>query len=189
MRSYRRLMVGIVLAGTAGLLYVSTSWACIFLAGINVGAGSYQPGGTLEVNGYSFGSNPVDLHLDSLTGSVLATAMPDSQGNFTQAVTIPSTLSNGPHVIVATEAAASPDGLNDGSAQGVPSRAVFQVGTAAPAAPANRAAPVQVDSSVGAGTLVVIGLVVAAVGVFLGGAISLVAARQRRPEAEAVKAT
>jgi len=173
------------LAGAAILLYASTSWACIFLAGITISGGSVQPGGTITVNGFSFGSNPVDLHLDSLTGSVLATAMPDNKGNFTQAVTVPSNVNNGTHIIVATEAAASPDGLNDGSSQGVPSRAIFQVGTApAPSGAAGPRSPVNVASSVGVGTLIIIGVAVACVGVFIGGVVSL--AVSRRPEAETV---
>lgn len=167
------------------LLYASTSWACIFLAGITISGGSAQPGGTITVNGFSFGSNPVDLHLDSLTGSVLATAMPDDKGNFTQAVTIPSGTSNGTHIIVATEAAASPDGLNDGSSQGVPSRATFEVGAVATAKAVSRPS-VSVASSVGVGTLIIFGVAVACVGVFIGGLVSLAVSRSRRPQAEPV---
>lgn len=187
MMRHRRLIVGGILAGMVALLYASTSWACIFLAGITVSPANVQPGGSLTVNGRSFGSNPVDLHLDSLTGMVLATVTPDQQGDFTQAVNIPEGLVTGPHVVVATEAAVSPDGLNDGSAQGVPARALFQVGTAPPTQATAPAGPVQVDSNVGVGTLVLLGVAVAAVGVFLGGLISLVASRRRDPEAEAVK--
>jgi hypothetical protein len=177
----------VLLAVAVTLLYASASWACIFLAGITTSASNVQPGGSLTVNGISFGSNPVDLHLDTLTGKVLATATPDGQGNFSQAVTIPTDLGTGPHVIVATEDPATPDGSYSGSSQGVPARAVFQVGAGAPAAAATSASPVQVDSGVGVGTLALIGLAVACVGLFLGGLISLVVSRMRRPEASTVK--
>lgn len=186
-KSTRGLTVGALLAGVAILLYASTSWACIFLAGITVSGGNVQPGGTITVNGFSFGSNPVDLHLDSLTGSVLATAMPDDKGNFTQAVAVPSSLGTGTHIIVATEAAASPDGLNDGSSQGVPCRAIFQVGTASASTASAGARPrVDTASTVGVGTLVIIGVAVACVGVFLGGLVSFALSRSRRPEPEIV---
>lgn len=180
-----RLAVGGFVAGIAALLYASACWACIFLAGITVSATNVQPGGSLTVRGISFKSNPVDMHLDSPTGPVLATATPDSKGNFSQPVAIPPDLGTGPHVIVATQAAATVDGRNNGAAQGVPARAAFQVGTAPPPAPVS-AGPVQVANSAGIGTLVLIGAVVACLGILLGGAISLVAARSRRPEARPV---
>jgi hypothetical protein len=169
------------------LLYASTSWACIFLAGITTSASNVQPGGSLTINGLSFGSNPVALHLDSLTGTVLATVTPDGQGNFSQAVTIPQDVGNGRHVVVATEEAATPDGSNGGSAQGVPARAAFQVGAAAATAVATPAGPVQVTSNVGVGPLVLIGVAVACAGVLLGGLISFVASRSRRPQPSTVK--
>jgi hypothetical protein len=185
--SGRRLTFGVLLAVVVALLYASTSWACIFLAGITTSASSVQPGGSLTINGLSFGSNPVQLHLDTLTGTVLATANPNGKGNFSQAVTIPQGVSPGQHVLVATEEAATPDGANDGSSQGVPARATFQVGTAGSTDVATSAGPVQVAKSAGVGTLALIGVAVACVGVFIGGLISLVASRSRRPEAVTVR--
>jgi hypothetical protein len=179
--SRRRLTVGALLAVAVALLYASAAWACIFLGGITASTTSVQPGGTLTIKGLSFGSNPVELHLDTLTGAVLATVTPDAKGNFSQAVTIPQNIGTGSHVIVATEAAATPDGSNSGSSQGVPSRATFEVGTAAPAA-SSTGRPVEVAKSVGFGTLVVIAVAVAIAGVLLGGLMSLAAARSRRPQ-------
>jgi hypothetical protein len=175
----RRLVVGVVLGGVVAFLYASTSFACIFLAGITLSAPNVQPGGSLTVNGLSFGGNPVVLHLDSVTGNVLATVTPNSKGNFTQAVTISQDVGNGPHVIVATE-----DAADDNGAQGTPARAAFQVGTGGPTTPAaTPAGPVQVDKSAGVGTLALIGVAVACVGVFIGGLISLLASRSRHGEA------
>ena len=187
LRPGRRLTVGALLAAGVAVVWVSTSWACIFLGGISASPTSVQPGGSLTIKGLSFGSNPVELHLDTLTGSVLATVTPDAKGNFTQAVTIPQNIGTGSHVVVATEAAATPDGSNSGSAQGVPSRDTFEVGTAAPPAKA-AARPIQVAKSVGIGTLVLIGVAVACAGVLLGGLISLVASRSRQGETRAVTA-
>lgn len=181
-RSVRRLTVGAVLGGVVALLYASTSWACIFLAGITLSAPNVQPGGSLTVRGLSFGSNPVVLHLDSVTGNVLATVTPNSKGNFTQAVTISQSVSNGPHVIVATE-----DATDDNGAQGTPARAAFQVGTGESTPAVTPAGPVQVDKSAGVGTLALIGVAVACVGVFIGGLISLLASRSRHAEAVRVE--
>jgi hypothetical protein len=183
----RRVTVGGFLAVVVAVLWASSSWACIFLGGISVSATSVQPGGSLTIKGLSFGSNPVELHLDTLTGPVLATVTPDAKGNFNQPVTIPQTIGTGSHVIVATEAAATPDGSNSGSAQGVPSRAMFQVGTAPPSTtPAAR--PVQVAKGVGIGTLVLIGVAVACAGVLLGGLLSVVASRTGAAETRTVTA-
>jgi hypothetical protein len=180
-RSGRRLALGGLLATVVALVYASTSFACIFLGGITASATSVQPGGSLTIKGLSFGSNPVELHLDNLTGTVLATVTPDAKGNFSQPITIPQNIGTGSHVIVATEAAATPDGSNSGSAQGVPSRATFQVGTTPPPTTAT-AHPVEVAKSVGFGTLVLIAVAVAIGGVLLGGLISIAASRSRRPE-------
>lgn len=178
----RRLVVGVVLGGAVALLYASTSFACIFLGGITLSAPNVQPGGSLTVNGFSFGGNDVVLHLDSVTGNVLATVTPNGKGNFTQAVTISQSVGNGPHVIVATE-----DASGDSGAQGTPARAAFQVGTGESTPAVTPAGPVQVDKSAGVGTLALIGVAVACVGVFIGGLISLLASRNRHAEAVRVE--
>ena len=178
----RRLTVGALAAAVVALLYASTAWACIFLGGITASTTNVQPGGSVTIRGLNFKTvNPVDLHLDTLTGTVLATVTPDAKGNFSQPVTIPQSLGGGSHLIVATQAAATADGRNNGTSQGVPSRVEIQVGTPAPAAATN-SRHVEVATRVGTGTLVLIAVVVACAGVLLGGLISLVAARTRRPE-------
>lgn len=192
MKSLRRLSVGIAMVGAAVMIPASFAWACISLAGITTSAASLQSGGTVTVNGIEFGTNPVQLHLDSLTGPVLATAVPDTtSGNFTQAVTLPADVGSGQHVLVATEAAATPDGKNKGSSTGVPARAAIQVGTGTPAPAATPVRPLQVSSNSGTsvGTLALIGLAVAAAGLFLAGSVSLAASRRRRPQGEAVEAS
>jgi len=188
-RSARRWTIGVALAGVGVLLPASAAWACLSLAGITTGGGSVAPGGTLTLSGVEFGSNPVQVHLDSLDGPVLATATPDAKsGNFTQAVTLPADVPAGQHVLMATEAAATANGKNDGAATGVPARAVIQVGNsvAAAAAPA-RPLALASNSGTGVATLALIALVVAAAGLFLAGAVSMAASRRRRPEAETVK--
>ncbi len=188
-RSARRWTIGVALAGVGVLLPASVAWACLSLAGITTGGGSVPPGGTLTLTGVEFGSNPVQVHLDSLDGPVLATATPDTNsGNFTQAVTLPADVPAGQHVLMATEAAATANGKNNGAATGVPARAVIQVGNSAtPAAAPARPLALASNSGTGVATLALIALVVAAAGLFLAGAVSVAASRRRRPEAETVK--
>lgn len=172
------------------LFLVSTAWACLSVAGITVNPTTVQPGQTVTVTGigFEFGTNPVLIHLDTLNGTVLGTGTIDRIGDFTQPVTIPTGLANGPHILIATEDAATPDGLNDGSNTGVPARAVFQVGNgaAAPVTPA-RATAVVASSGIGTDSLIVIAISVAAAGLFLAGVWSVVASRRWRAQAEYVK--
>lgn len=188
--SFRRLTLGVAMAGVGVLTAASAAWACLSVAGITTNLATVQPGGSLTVNGigFEFGTNPVPIHLDALDGPVLGTGAVDHIGNFSLTVTMPADVSNGPHILIATEAAATPDGKNDGSNTGVPARAVVQVGNSS-ASTASPVRPVAViaDAGIGTGTLIVISLGVAAVGLFLAALFSLAAARRPRRQAEYVK--
>jgi hypothetical protein len=189
-RSFRRLTIGVGIAGVGLLLNASAAWACLSVAGITASPTAVQPGGSVTVNGigFEFGTNPIVIHLDTLDGNVLGTATLDRIGDFSQAVTLPAGVSNGPHILIATQAAATPDGKNNGSNTGVPARAVIQVGNAvAPTASPARPVAVIANSGIGIGTLIVISIVVAAVGLILAGSWSLVASRRWRRKAEYVK--
>lgn len=195
-RSLRRWMTGGLVAGALAIVPAGAAWACLSLAGVTTSSATVQQGGTVTVNGVEFGSNPVQIHLDSLDGPVLATVTPNSDsGGFSQAVPLPADISAGQHVLVATEPAATTNGKNNGSSTGVPARTLIDVtgpgGAAAPGAVTSSAAPtvnLTANSGAGAGTLGLIGLAAAAASLFLAGGISLVVARRRRPEPEAVKA-
>ena len=181
--------LGVVMA--VALVPAAAAWACLGLAGLTTSAtGATQPGSTIQVKGVEFGSNPVQLHLDAIDGPVLATITPVS-GNFTQAITLPSDLSTGPHVLVATESAATPNGVNNGAANGTPARALIQIGSPA-AAPSSSQARVaslaQSSNSSSVGSLILIALAVAGAGLFLAGGAIFVASSQRRrsPERQTV---
>jgi len=182
--------IGLGLVAAIVLVPAASAWACLGLAGLTASPTAAQPGSTIQLKGVEFGSNPVQIHLDGLNGPVLATIAPTS-GIFTQSLTLPADLSNGPHVLVATESAVTANGLNNGAANGTPARALIQVGpaTASAASPAPLANLTQSSSSSGVGTFVLIALGVAggslflaAGGIFLAGAFS----RRRRAEGEAV---
>jgi hypothetical protein len=178
------------IAGVGALLVASAAWACLSVAGITTNLATVQPGGSLTINGigFEFGTNPVPIHLDALDGPVLGTGEIDRIGDFSVTVTIPTDVPNGTHILVATQAAATPDGKNNGSNTGVPARAVIQVGQSAASTPAP-ARPVAViaNSGIGTGTLVLISLGVAAVGLLVAGLLSLAAARRPQGQAEYVK--
>lgn len=145
--------------------------------------------------GIEFGNNPVQIHLDGLNGQVVATAVPYSNsGNFTQAVTLPASVTPGRHVLVATEAAATPDGKNDGSSTGTPARTVIDVGgpggatSPSPAASGLPTVNIPSGSGTSVGTLALIGLAAAGGSLFLAGGLALATSRRRRHEPETVKA-
>lgn len=179
--------IGFGLVAAIVLVPAASAWACLGLAGLTASPTAVQPGSTIQLKGVEFGSNPVDVHLDGLNGPILATITPNS-GIFAQSVSLPADLSNGPHVLVATESAITANGLNNGAANGTPARALIQVGsTPAPASPAPLATLTQSSNSGGIGTLVLIALGVAGVSLFLAaGGIFLASSRRRRPEGEAI---
>jgi hypothetical protein len=145
----------------------------------------------VTVTGSEFGSNPVDIHFNALTGPVLATLTPDSNGNFSGAVTIPSDAAPGSAVLVATEAAATGKGPK-GSSPGVPARALIQVvgpggAPLAPAAPVAGARPVSplTTSSVGVGALALVALGALSVALLVAASVTMVGTRRARPAPQA----
>ena len=182
--SRRRLTAAALVAGVMALVPASMSSACIFLADFTISPASVQPGGSLTVNGIRFGVNPVEIRLDSLTGRLLATITPDGR-NFHQQVTIPADVGTGQHVLVASQSPVTADGRNNGAAQGLPTRALFQVGTAAPTDAATPGGAIARASRVGLGILVLIGAAVAVAALLLVALTSRVVSRGRRPEAPA----
>jgi hypothetical protein len=153
----------LVIVGTAA----TATWACVAVFSLTTLSSSVQPGGTITVVGRGFAQGaPVDIHLDSPTGSILATAPPPNTtmtSQFVLAVTIPQDVSRGAHVLVATEK------YHDMNAGG-PARATIYVGTSAPVAPPpepERAAGVAFGPGRSAVGLAAVGLVTAVVSLLL----------------------
>lgn len=182
-RSFRRWMVGFAAAGVGLLLPAGVAWACLGIAGFTTSSSSVQPGGSVMVTLTEFGSPPAQIHLDSVTGPVLATIANPGKGmsGVTNAsVTIPSDTPDGQHILIATEP-------GNGMLAGIPARALIQVGNApGPATSSVRPATVTANSGPSAGSLALIALAVAAVGLFMAGSLTLLTSR-RRPTGEAVK--
>lgn len=170
------------LAGTAGM-----AWACVGLMSLTTSPSTVQPGGTVTVSGKEFAQKePVEIHLDSPTGPLLATAPPPEStmtSRFDLPVTIPADLPPGPHLLVATQ---NYHHMNAGA----PARATIHVGTSPPAVPAGtaeRPAAVLMESGPDWAKLVLIGLAAAAGGLLLAGLNRL--AEGRRPQAEPATAS
>jgi hypothetical protein len=144
----------------------------------------------VTVTGSEFGSNPVDIHFNALTGPVLATLTPDSNGTFSGAVTIPSDAAPGSAVLVATEAAATAKGPK-GSSPGVPARALIQVvgpgGAPLAAGHGAGARPVSplTTSSVGVGALALVALGALGVALLVAASVTMVGTRRARPAPQA----
>ncbi len=188
--SKRRVVVGMV-AAVAVLVPAGLASACVALISLITENNRVQPGGTVTVIGREFAQGaPVDIHLDSPTGPVLATAPPPDTTMTSQwrlDVPIPADIRPGPHVLVATQ---NYHNMNGGSS----ARVQIHVGTSAPViGPSQGAArPAQrlTDSGPSATSLILVGLGAAAAGLLLAGLWYVAASRRPpQPTTEAVKAS
>lgn len=175
-----RLLTGLA-AGVASALVMPAIvvYACVGVVGLSASPSSVQPGGTFVLHGKDFAVTvPVVIHLDTITGPVIATVTQQTgtgvmSSTFTQTVTLPSTVSSGQHVLIATQSQHTMNGGN-------PARAVIYVGQPAPVAsgPEARPAAVTIDSGPGWPVLALVALASALVGFFV---FSVVALRSRTP--------
>jgi hypothetical protein len=181
--SRRYWFVGMVVAA-ASLVPAAIAWACVAVVALTASPQSVQPGGSVAVTGRDFAPGaPIEIHLDSPTGRLLATQPAHKNSvmmnSWTLNVPIPADVSKGQHVLVATEDYHNMNG-------GVPARATIFVGesVAAPAPSPARPAGVPVSSGPSAASLILIGLGAAAVALLVAGMWSLAASR-RSPQPEA----
>ena len=185
--SPRRFPAALV-ASVAVLLPAGLTWACVGVVSLTHSSSTVQPGGTLKVTGREFAQDvPVQIHLDSPTGPVLTTVPPPDStmtSSFTVDVQIPSDISPGRHLLLATQAHHD---MNSGQ----PARSVFYVGTSPPTPASAAPRPVGLDAESGPSTasLILIALGVAAVGLLVAGLWALVSSRRGGgAQAQAVQA-
>jgi hypothetical protein len=186
---YRRRYWALGLAAAAGaLIPAAIASACVALVALNVNPQSVQPGGTVAVTGRDTAPGaPIEIHLDSPTGRLLATNPPHNmsvmQGVWTLNVTIPADVPPGEHFLVAAQ-----DYHNHNA--GMPARATIYVGQPAPAPAAPAARPTTLDVSTGpsAASLALVGLGVAAGAVLIAALVFLAASRRpSQPGAQAAR--
>jgi len=149
------------------------AYACVGVVALSANPSSVQSGGTFTLKGMDFvPTAPVQIHLDTIDGPVIATVTQMTGGvmssRFSQSVTLPSNVGSGQHVLIATQ---SQHNMNGGN----PARAVLYVGQPAPAAsgPDARPASVTIDSGPGWGVLALVALAAAIVGFFIFSAFAL----------------
>jgi hypothetical protein len=149
-------------------------YACVGVVGLSASPTSVQPGGTFTLKGKDFvTTTPVQIHLDTIDGPVIATVTQQTgsgvmSSTFSQSVTLPSSVSSGQHVLIATQNAHNMNGGN-------PARAVIYVGTTAPGAsgPEARPASVTIDSGPAWPVLALVALGAAVVGFVIFSALVL----------------
>jgi hypothetical protein len=172
----QRLVLGAAIA-TAALVPAAIAWACVGVVSLTSSSATVQAGGKLTLTGREFAQSvPIQIHLDSPTGPVLATVPGPSDtmtSKFTVDVTIPVNIPTGQHYLVATQ---DQHDMNSGE----PARSVFYVGTSPPAsaAPPARPAALAARSAPGAAGLVAVAVGVAAVALLVAGALSLAGGRR-----------
>ena len=180
-----RLGLGVAAAAVATMMVpAAIAFACIGVVGLSTSPSVVQPGGSVTVTGKDFvNDKPVVLHLDSVDGPVIYT-VPKSTGdvmtsNFSVTFQLPSTVSNGAHVLVATQ---DEHDMNGGN----PARAALYVGTTpGNANPAARPATAIIDNGPGIGGLTLIALAAMAFALLLFIVYAALAGRRQVPSGTA----
>lgn len=181
--SRRKCVLGTLVTG-AVVIPASIAWACVGLVVFTTtDSATVRPGGTVEVFGGEFAKDqPVDIHLDSPDGPVLATfpaPQPSTMtSRFTLDVPIPDDIAPGEHLLVATQQHYDMNG-------GIPARAVIYVGDSQPAEPTPTERPTSILASSGpsTGSLVLIGALTAGAALLLAAVARAAAARRPSPAA------
>lgn len=178
----RRSVLGTVVA-LAVVVPASVAWACVgIVVFTTTGSARVEPGGTVEVFGGEFATDqPVDIHLDSVDGPVLATypdpAPSTMTSRFTLEVPIPEDISPGEHILVAMQEHYDMNG-------GIPARAAIYVdapATPPPTTPEERPTSVLASSGPSAVSLVIIGLATAVAALLLAAGVRAATARGSSP--------
>lgn len=181
----RRITVGALASIAVLLVAASTAWACVSGPVVNLSTIRAQPGEQVTVTGTGFRQpHPVQVRFNALDGPILAeAASPGQDRTINAAFTVPPGTAPGDYVIVVTQTGA------DGKLSLSPVRAVLSVvgptgqtpvvGADPTAADADRVPGlVRADNSVSNGTLALVALGVAGVGMFIAGVASLLASRR-----------
>ncbi len=178
--------------GAVGLLAVviptSLAWACVAPVSLTTVSSQVQPGGTIRVIGREMAPGaPVEIRLNSATGPVLTTVT-DQPGGMTAKweadVPIPANLPYGKHVLYAVQ--------NYRNMNAVVPRATIYVGTMPDPAPVAETRPASLDVGSGpsVGSLLLLGLGVAAAGLLVVGGLSVMLGSSRgKAEASPAKSS
>lgn len=130
----RRLGFFLIIGAAVSLVAVSTAWACGVLATVKLDKSAAAPGSTVAVTGEHYSTNAsfsgVSIRLNSRTAAPIGTATPDPSGRINTNVALPTGLSPGWYVVLATQTR-----LADGVPKsGTPGRSSIRVQGSAAAA-------------------------------------------------------
>ena len=181
--SLRRVFVGSCAAAGAAALLAGTAFACITPATINLSTATGKPGDVVTISGKAFKLPPntstgVQVRWKAPDGPLLATALPDMNGEFKATFTIP----DGPPGYYVVAAVLKDAGGAD--VEGTPARALFEVQGAVPTP--NTVAPARTftESSGTSGStfpiVLVVGLGVVGLGLFAGGFVAVTRSRRAK---------
>ncbi len=192
----KRWTTALASGAAASVLLGAAAWACVSGPAVNLSTATAKPGDVITLNGAGFRQpHPVDLRMDELSGPIIATLpAPGSDRIVSGTFTVPASATPGHHVLILTQTGP------DGKLSQMPIRALFTVVGSTGQAPIlgapisqieNRPVGlVEADNSVSAGTLLLVALGVAGVGMFAVGMAVLIAGRRpaaAQPEAQAVR--
>jgi hypothetical protein len=189
----RKWAMAVSCIAAAGALLASGAWACVSGPVVSLSSTNVKAGQEIGVTGTGFNATSPDtvvVRFNALDGPVLGTVPgPLAGGTLDTKVTIPDGTKPGSYILVVSRQNAQ------GSLSQAPTRVVFSVlGEAgsnpvlgAPVATADTTVRqnglVRSDDSVSTGTLALVALGVAGVGMFLAGMAALFASRRpRQPE-------
>lgn len=179
----RRFALGALAGITVLVVAASAAWACVSGPVVNLSTVKATPGEQVTVTGTGFRqADPVQIRFNALDGPVVAeVARPENQ-TINASFTVPPSTAPGDYVLILTQ-------TRNGKMTLSPIRAVLTVvGTSgqSPVVGADRTADagdripalVRTESSVSNGTLALVALGVAGVGMFSAGIAALAASRR-----------
>lgn len=181
--SARRIALGAL--ATLGVLTIaaSTAWACVSGPVVNLSTVQAKAGEEVTLTGTGFRQpHDVQVRFNALDGPVLASPGKPTGGNITTTFTVPEGTAPGNYVIIVSQ-------TNAGGLSLSPVRAVLGVVGPSGQTPVLGAASstdtgdrieglVRADNSVSSGTLALVALGVAGMGMFTAGVAALMASRR-----------
>lgn len=156
-RPKRTFGIMLVFGAALPLAVASVAWACGVLATVTLDKKVASPGQAVGITGKNYanttvgGASPVTVRLQSRSGTVLTT-VPAVGGKITDTFTVPSNVSPGWYVVLATQ-----NNANGTPKSGTPGRTTLRIqgsagATAAPWGSSNPSGPAASQAPVGSGS-------------------------------------
>lgn len=180
----RRFALGAAASIAVLVAAASTAWACVSGPAVNLSTIQAKPGDEITLTGTGFRlAEPVDIRWNALDGPILATTAEPEDRMVSATFTVPAGATPGNYVVVASQS------KPDGSLALSPIRALLTVVGPSGQAPVMGAdmttdtgertpGLVRADDSVSTGTLMLVALGVAGMGMFAAGIAALATSRR-----------